>query len=72
MENKQRKVRVFDWEDDGDFLKIAYTQEDGQRVIGVFKRIGWSDPPHEVRQKIIKALNHGPDYIAGKLNHRSS
>jgi len=72
MENKERKAKVTYWEDDGDFIHVRYTQEDGQRVAGVFYRVGWVDPPTDAIARAQKALNMGPSYFAGPRARRTS
>jgi len=72
MENKQRKAKVCYWESDGEYIDMAYTQEDGQRVKATFKRIGWRVPPKAVLDKVTQSLNHGPIYVAGQRDRPPS
>jgi hypothetical protein len=72
MDNKDRKARVVYWENDGKYIDVSYTQEDGQRVEATFKRVAWRTPPADVLARVNKALNKGPIYIAGRLGRPSS
>jgi hypothetical protein len=72
MENKKRKAKITEWENDGDFIQVRYTQEDGQRVEGSFYRVGWVDPPTDAIERARKALSKGPSYFAGPRIRRSS
>ena len=45
MDNKFRRPRVSGWEDDGCYITVEYTQENGERVRGIFKRFGWEKAP---------------------------
>jgi hypothetical protein len=72
VENKDRKAKIIHWEEDGDFITVRYTQEDGQRVEGDFYRIGWSDPPKDAVERARKALSLGPSYFAGPRARRTS
>jgi hypothetical protein len=67
MENKERRARIEYWEDDGQYIRVAYTQEDGQRVIGDFQRIGWRKPPYQVLKKVMNALRLGPRSAIGRI-----
>jgi hypothetical protein len=72
MEHKDRKARIVNWENDGAYIEVLYTQEDGQRVEAMFKRIGWNRAPAEVVSTIMDALACGPQTVAGRLNRPSS
>jgi hypothetical protein len=66
MENKDRRARILVWEKDGEFVSIAYTQEDGQRVIANYQRQVWRRAPREVLQEVQDALAKGPKHIVGR------
>jgi hypothetical protein len=65
MDNKFRRPRVSGWEDDGLFIAVEYTQENGERVRGMFKRFGWEKPPSDAIARAKKALKNGPIHITG-------
>ena len=65
MDNKFRRPRVSGWEKDGLFIAVEYTQENGERVRGVFERVGWERPPGSVLAKVKSALKSGPIHITG-------
>ena len=67
MENKDRKARIDLWEDDGQYIQVTYTQEDGQRVTADFKRMGWRKPPYQVLKKVMNALRMGPRSAIGRI-----
>lgn len=67
MKNKDRKARIVYWENDGEFIRVAYTQEDGQRVTASFHRMGWRKPPSEVLSKVIDILRLGPRAAIGRI-----
>jgi len=70
MENKDRRARILGWEKDGEFVSIAYTQEDGQRVIANYQRFVWRRPPREVLQQVMSALAQGPLRVIGRQGGR--
>jgi hypothetical protein len=65
MELEERKAKVIDVENNGEFLSVEYIREDGQRVIGMFKRFGWDEAPREVIAEVNLALRQGPIQTAG-------
>ena len=65
MDNKFRRPRVSKWEKDGRFISVEYTQENGERVKGVFERIGWDRPPNSLLVKFHEAMRNGPIHIIG-------
>lgn len=65
MELEERKAKVIDVENNGEFLSVEYLREDGQRVIGMFKRFGWEQAPREVIAEVNSALRQGPIQTAG-------
>lgn len=66
MENKQRKASIIYWENDGEFIRVRYTQENGERVIAAFQRARWIKPPAGYLTKILNALKRGPRHILGR------
>ena len=66
MENKERKAKVTSFELDGRFVHVEYTQEDGQRVVGVFERVGWRRGPAEVQERVRTAFSEGTIGLAGR------
>ena len=62
---KKRKAKVVKVEYNGEYLVVEYTTEDGQSVIGDFKRIGWTQAPREVVAEVNEALSRGPIAMAG-------
>ena len=65
MKNQDRRARILAWENDGEFVTISYLQEDGQRVVADFRRGFWHQPPRDLREKVKKALAHGPLMVMG-------
>ena len=62
MELNERNIKLYSEEKDGEYISVEYTREDGQRVIGMFKRFGWKQGPREVVAEVNDALRGG--YIA--------
>jgi hypothetical protein len=67
MDNKDRRARIDLWENDGQYIQVTYTQEDGQRVIADFKRMGWRKPPSKILKKVMNALRKGPKSAIGRI-----
>jgi hypothetical protein len=65
MELNKRNAKVAKVEYNGEYLVVEYTREDGQRVIGDFKRIGWRQAPREVIADVNDSLSRGPIAMAG-------
>ena len=57
MPLKERNAKVYDYEDDGDYLSVEFTRENGERVIGCYKRVGWSHGPAEFNADIERRLS---------------
>ena len=66
MKNKDRKARITYWEDDGAFIRVAYYQENGERVEACFNRHGWRSPPKRLLEHFYEAMEHGPTTFHGK------
>ena len=66
MKNKDRKARITYWEDDGAFIRVAYVQENGERVEACFTRHGWQRPPQRLLEHFYEAMEHGPTTFHGK------
>ena len=67
MKNRDRKARIVYWENDGEFIRVSYTQKDGQRVTADFSRMGWRKPPSEVLSKVMDILRLGPRSAIGRI-----
>jgi hypothetical protein len=65
MDLNERNIKLYSEEKDGEYISVEYTREDGQRVIGDFKRIGWTQAPREVVAEVNEALRRGPIAMAG-------
>jgi hypothetical protein len=65
VELKERNIKLFSIDKDGEYMSIEYTKEDGQRVIGMFKRFGWKQAPKEIIAEVNSALRQGPIATAG-------
>jgi hypothetical protein len=48
--------RVFDIEEDGAFLRVQFTRENGEVVVGNYKRVGWYAGPKAVRDDINERM----------------
>lgn len=66
MDHKDRQARILTWERDGEFLEVAFVREDGQEVIGLYKRWGWTQPPSEVVDDVLNTLRKGPRRVVGR------
>ena len=65
MKLNERNAKVAKVEYDGEYISVEYTREDGQRVIGMFKRFGWEQAPKEVIAEVNDSLSRGPIAMAG-------
>ena len=68
MDLSERNIKLNSEEKDGEYISVEYTREDGQRVIGDFKRIGWTQAPKEVIAEVNDALSRGPIAMAGGIS----
>jgi hypothetical protein len=50
------KNRVLKIEDDGAYMDAQFVRENGEVVIGGFKRIGWAEAPAAMHNDVIKRL----------------
>ena len=63
MDDEKRCAVVSGFENDGEFLVVEYTQEDGQRVKAGFKRVLWIRGSKEVNEKTKAILARGPEFV---------
>jgi hypothetical protein len=50
-------------ENGGEWMDIHYVRDNGEKVIGAFKRIGWCRPPREVFDDTMQRLSNPPRVI---------
>jgi len=55
-----RYHKVYNIERDGECLRVQFVREDGEIVIGCYKRIGWSWAPSEDRAELVEMLSSPP------------
>ncbi len=55
-----RYHKVYNIEQDGDYLRFQFVREDGEIVIGCYKRIGWAWAPSEERAELVEMLSSPP------------
>ena len=65
MDDEKRCAVVSGFENDGEFLVVEYTQEDGQRLKAGFKRSLWISDSSEVNEA-TKAI------FAQKINEKNT
>ena len=65
MENRMRRARITLWEADGDYIRVTFTREDGQRVTGMYHRFGWDQAPREVVREMIDMTSRPPIKFVG-------
>jgi len=63
MDNEKRCAVVSGFENDGEFLVVEYTQEDGQRVKAGFERVLWIRGSKEVNEETKAILARGPEFV---------
>lgn len=51
-------------ENDGQYLDVQFVREDGEIVVGVYKRIGWSWAPSKERAELVEMLSSPPLVVA--------
>ena len=45
------------------YVRVEWVDEEGYRVIGCFKRIGWAQPPRALGEKVMKILSKPPKVL---------
>lgn len=60
---KRQFAQVTNLEDDGDFLEVRFVRSNGERVIGIYKRFGWSQPPAKEAAEFEKIFTAAPRSI---------
>lgn len=65
MTGKERKARIELWEEDGEYIRVTFTREDGQRVCGMYHRFGWAKAPREVVEELIEMTALPPQRVVG-------
>jgi len=66
MRTFERSAIANNFEKDGEYISLTYTQEDGQRVTAEYKRVGWRSPPTQLLEEAREAFKLGPCHIAGR------
>jgi hypothetical protein len=66
MEKVSKRATIVSWDNDGEIFRLRYTQDDGQKVVAIVKRVGWAIPPADVMEEVMDALRAGPRTIVGK------
>lgn len=46
-------------EDDGEYLRAEFVRDNGERVVGIYKRIGWSQPPQAAFEDLQQRMSRG-------------
>jgi hypothetical protein len=72
MDRISKRATIVSWDNDGEIFRVRYTQDDGQKVIAIVKRIGWATPPADVMEEVMDALKAGPQTIVGRQGPRPS
>ena len=44
MTKKDKQARIITWKNNTRFIEVAYVQRDGQEIIGMYERFGWTQP----------------------------
>ena len=44
----KRQPRAYGFEEDGEFLSVEFTRNNGERVVGIYQMIGWACAPEAV------------------------
>ena len=65
MDKQSRRARIELWEKDGDYIRVTFTREDGQRVCGLYHCFGWAKAPRGVVQDLIEMTALPPICVAG-------
>jgi hypothetical protein len=72
MDRISKRATIVSWDNDGEIFRVRYTQDDGQKVIAIVKRVGWAIPPADVMEEVMGALKAGPQTIVGRQGPRPS
>jgi hypothetical protein len=72
MDTEKRCAVVSGFENDGEFLVVEYTQEDGQRAKTGFKRVLWIRGSKEVNEETKAILARGPEFVRDPGDDRCS
>lgn len=50
-------------ENDGDFIEAQFVRENGEVVIGIYKRFGWVKAPQKIVDEVKAALQHPAENV---------
>jgi hypothetical protein len=65
------RPQVLEVEDDGEFVTVAFTQDNGERVIARFQISGWKVAPRAEIERAMRILARSPIRVAGaRLTNR--
>lgn len=66
MNITEREPTVSNWEQDGEFIQVAFVRDNGERVTALYQRWGWVRPPSEVIEDTLNTLSKGPRRVVGR------
>lgn len=59
-----RYHKVINVENDGEYANVQFVREDGEIVVGTFRRIGWRWAPSAERAEMMEMLSKPPIVVA--------
>jgi hypothetical protein len=45
------------------YVRVEWVDEEGYRVVGEFKLVGWAQPPRALGEKVMKVLSRPPKVL---------
>ena len=64
---RQRRAKIEYWGRLEKIIHVRFNREIGGRVVGVYERAGWRQPPAKVLARIMGALRRPPILLAGNF-----
>jgi hypothetical protein len=57
-ERAARKPIAYEFEEDGLYVSVEFTRDNGERVAGSYRLIGWELPPADVAADFDRRMRH--------------
>lgn len=66
-----RDYKVLRDEEDGNFMRVEFTRDNGERVVGIYKRFGWAQPPQAAADDLQRRMSQGfSTYVAPRRRRK--
>jgi hypothetical protein len=69
-ELKRFRGKVLAYENDGQYVRLEFNRDNGERVIAEYELVGWSRPPAVLAAELDRRLNMPPVTVVSSRRRR--